>query len=217
MIAVVDYGMGNLRSVGKALELIGAEICVTGKREEIKKARGIVLPGVGAFIQAMKNLEQLNLISIIFDSVKKNKPLLGICLGMQLLFTESEEGGRCKGFGIVKGKVKRFGRGLKVPHMGWNNIKIKPIHSLQVNGCAKSNIKNKKSKILKGIPDSSYMYFVHSYYGEPENERLVLATAEYGVEFAAAISKDNIFGVQFHPEKSHSLGLRILENFCKLC
>lgn len=202
MIAVIDYEMGNLRSVSKALELFGARVCVTSDRGEIKKAEGLVLPGVGAFIQAMGNLKRLDLASVICDALRENKPFLGICLGMQLLFTESEEGGECKGLGIIKGRVRRFeGGGLKIPHMGWNNVKFKS--------------QNEKYKIFEGIPDNSYMYFVHSYYAQPEDESLILATAEYGIEFAAAIAKENIYATQFHPEKSHTLGLKILENFCK--
>jgi glutamine amidotransferase len=201
MIAVIDYGMGNLRSVGKALELVGAKVCVTADRRKIGKAKGIVLPGVGAFNHAMENLRHLNLISVISDTIRGNKPFLGICLGMQLLFPESEEGGRCKGLDIVEGKVRRFKVSLKVPHMGWNQI----------------NIKNEKSKILEGIPDNSYMYFVHSYYVIPEQKEMIATTTFYGREFTSAIIKDNIFGVQFHPEKSDRLGLKILENFCKLC
>ena len=201
MIVVIDYGMGNLRSVSKALELVGAKVCVSSDGKEIARAKAVVLPGVGAFMQAMENLKRLNLINVIEDTVKENKPFLGICLGMQLLFSESEEGGQCPGLGIIAGKVKRFKGDLKIPHIGWNQIKIK----------------NQNSGILKGIPGSSYMYFVHSYYGEPQDKRLISATTEYGVEFAAAICKDNIYATQFHPEKSHSLGLKILENFCKLC
>lgn len=196
--------MGNLRSVGKALELLGVRVCITSDKEEIKKAKGIVLPGVGAFIQAMENLKRLNLISVICDALGEKKPFLGICLGMQLLFSESEEGGKCKGLGMIEGRVRRFGPGdLKVPHMGWNNVKFKT--------------QNEQCKIFGGIPDNSYMYFVHSYYAEPKDESLVLATAEYGIEFTAAIAKDSIYATQFHPEKSHTLGLKILKNFCKLC
>lgn len=204
MIAIIDYGMGNLRSVSKALELLGAQVCITSDKGEIKKAKGIVLPGVGAFIQAMENLKRLNLTSVICDVLEKNKPFLGICLGMQLLFSESEEGGDCKGLGIIEGRVRRFGPGaLKVPHMGWNTVKFKA--------------QSEKYKIFDGISDNSYMYFVHSYYAEPKDKSLILATAEYGIEFTAAIAKKSIYATQFHPEKSHTLGLKILENFCKLC
>lgn len=204
MIAIIDYGMGNLRSVAKALETAGARgIRVTSSAALISNADKLVLPGVGAMQEAMRELRKLRLIEVI----KKNifiKPFLGICLGLQLLFTESQEGGKVGGLGIFKGRVKRFSQKLKVPHMGWNQIKD---HNL------KSKILN---PFLKNIPDNSYFYFCHSYYVVPEDKGLVALTTDYGIEFACAISSGNLFACQFHPEKSQRLGLRLLENFVKL-
>lgn len=201
MIAVVDYGMGNLRSVGKALEAAGAEVQVTGDAKDIDEASAIVLPGVGAFHRAMENLEKLDIVPSILKSIKGGKPFLGICLGLQLLFTESEEHGIHKGLDIIKGSVKGFGPGLKVPHMGWNQVKFK---------IQKSKI---KFNVLKDVPNNAFFYFVHTYYGEPKDKDVIAATTEYGKQFASAVHKDNVWGVQFHPEKSSSLGLKILENF----
>jgi len=201
MIAVIDYGMGNLRSVSKALESVGANVKVTSDPKEIDSAGAIVLPGVGAFKRAMTNLEELNIIPSIRKSIDENKPFLGICLGLQLLFTESEEHGTHKGLDIIKGRVKKFSTGLKVPHMGWNQIRIKDSGS-------KINLFNK-------IPDNSFFYFVHTYCVEPKDESVIRATTEYGRTFVSAVNKDNVWGVQFHPEKSSSLGLKIMENFCR--
>ena len=198
-VAVIDYGLGNLRSVSKALEAVGAKVKVTNRTEDITCASAILLPGVGAFKRAMDNLVRLNILPSINRMIKEGKPFLGICLGLQVLFTESEEHGRCKGLDVIKGRVKRFSADVKIPHMGWNQIKIK----------------NQKSriKIFKDIPDESYFYFVHSYYVEPQEEAVVVATTEYGQEFVSAVNKENVWGVQFHPEKSERLGLKILENF----
>ena len=201
MIAVIDYGMGNLRSVSKALETVGAQVKVTGNPEEIIEADAIVLPGVGAFYRGMKNLGNLGILPAIFKAIEEGKPFLGICLGLQLLFTESEEHGVNKGLGLIKGRVRKFEPTLKIPHMGWNKVKFK--------------MQNSKCKIFDGVPDESYFYFVHSYYVEPDDKDVILATTGYGVEFASAVAKGNIFGVQFHPEKSTGLGLKILENFVK--
>ena len=203
MIAIIDYGMGNLRSVNKGFEKMGYNSIVTRSKREIKKAKGVVLPGVGSFKDCMNNLMKLKLIDTVYEIIDYNKPFLGICLGLQILFTESEEFGRAKGLDIIKGKVVRFpeNSGLKIPHMGWNSINIR-----------------KNSPILEGIEDGSYFYFVHSYYGIPEKEKdVILSTTEYGVEFASSIVRDNIFAFQFHPEKSQGLGLRILKNFGDLC
>jgi len=209
MIAIVDYGMGNLRSVDKAFKKLGFETQVTGDRQEIEKAEGIVLPGVGAFKDCMDNLANLNLIDPIVESIKKGKPFLGICLGLQLLFSESEEFGVHKGLGIIKGRVKRFptdlsdsgssnGR-LKIPHMGWNRIKI-------IN----------KSPIYDGIDDGSYFYFVHSYYVIPEDRNVIATETYYGIKFVSSIWQENIFATQFHPEKSQKMGLMVLRNFGNL-
>ena len=203
MVAVIDYGMGNLRSVSKALETVGAEVKVTNNPEEIVKAEAIVLPGVGAFYRGMENLRNLGILPAIFKTVEEGKPFLGICLGLQLLFTKSEEHGINKGLGLIKGKVRRFEPALKIPHMGWNKVKLQiTSHKSQVG-------------IFDGVPNNSYFYFVHSYYVEPEDKNVILAATGYGVEFASAVTKGNIFGVQFHPEKSTGLGLKILENFVK--
>ncbi|MFQ5455499.1 MAG: imidazole glycerol phosphate synthase subunit HisH [Nitrospirota bacterium] len=202
MIAIIDYGMGNLRSVHKGFEILGYDAVITSDPVKIADASHIVLPGVGAFPDCMKNLEDLRLIDIVYKSIKIGKPFLGICLGLQILFTESEEFGIHKGLDIVKGKVVRFSstfNKLKVPHIGWNSINIK-----------------KDVPILNNIPDKSYLYFVHSYYTLPDNENLMATTTEYGVEFVSSIQRDNIFACQFHPEKSHNLGLKILENFGRI-
>ncbi|MEK6589562.1 MAG: imidazole glycerol phosphate synthase subunit HisH [Nitrospinota bacterium] len=208
MIAIIDYGMGNLRSVQKGFERAGHKAVVTGSPEEILVADGVVLPGVGAFRDCMKNLTEGNLIDTIYKVVQEGKPFLGICLGLQLLFTESEEFGIHKGLDIIKGRVIRFSfsnseprtLNLKVPHMGWNNISIK-----------------KDLHLFEGIPDSSFFYFVHSYYVIPEDGNVIASTTDYGVEFVSGISKDNILAFQFHPEKSQEMGLRILKNFGDFC
>lgn len=200
MIAVIDYGMGNLRSVAKALENVGAiDVRVTSRAEIICSSDKIVLPGVGASNEAMKELRRLKLIKVIKDNILK-KPFLGICLGLQLLFEESQEGERTKGLGIFKGKVLRFASGLKAPHMGWNNIKIE----------------NNDCPVLQGIPDDSYFYFCHSYYVAPKDKSIIATTTDYGLKFVSSISKDNLFACQFHPEKSQSAGLKILENFVRM-
>ncbi len=218
MIAVIDYGLGNLRSVSKALEGVGAKVEVTNNLQAIAKAKAIVLPGVGAFHRGMENLNRLNLISVIYEVIGRNIPFLGICLGMQLLFTEGEEQGLHKGLEVIKGRVKKFDfrdERLKIPHMGWNQIKLQA-------ASYKPQAKNKKPaacslQLFRGIPDGSYYYFVHSYYVELEDENIILATTEYGMKFTSAIAKGNVFGVQFHPEKSADLGLTILKNFISLC
>ena len=201
MIAVIDYGMGNLRSVSKAFEQFGAEVCVTNRISDIEKSGAIVLPGVGAFRKAMDNLSRLNILSYIRREVKYGKPFLGICLGMQLFFSESEEHGVNKGFDLIKGRVRRFDPSLKVPHMGWNQVKVQGRPS--------------GIRIFKGIPAGAYFYFVHSYYADPEDKDVIIGRTEYGSEFVSAINKDNIWGVQFHPEKSSLPGLKVLDNFCR--
>lgn len=200
MIAIVDYGMGNLRSVEKGFRKVGVSTKVTNKPEVIENADGVVLPGVGAFRDCMKELTNLKLVDAVVKTIKKNKPYLGICLGLQVLFSESEEFGKCRGLDIFRGKVMRFpANELKVPHMGWNDIKIQ-----------------KNNPLLSGIKDRTYFYFVHSFYIVPEDTSIISAVTDYGLEFASMICKDNIFAVQFHPEKSQTTGLRILENFSKV-
>jgi imidazole glycerol-phosphate synthase subunit HisH len=204
MIAIVDYGMGNLRSVKKAFETLGFLLIVTRDPEEILNSSGLVLPGVGAFGDCMKNLEDFGLVEPINLFIKSRKPFLGICLGLQLLFEQSEESPNVRGLGILKGKVIRFPRfeteRLKVPHMGWNQVESE--HPLS---------------LLKGIPKGSWFYFVHSYFPEPEDCSVIAGKTQYGVGFTSVVEKDNIFACQFHPEKSSTLGLKILENFALMC
>ncbi|MFA6320879.1 MAG: imidazole glycerol phosphate synthase subunit HisH [Candidatus Omnitrophota bacterium] len=202
MIAVIDYGMGNLRSVQKALEVVGGKTKVTSDPKDISKCDKIVFPGVGAFGEAMEELKRLKLVEPIKDAIGEGKPFLGLCLGLQLLFEDSEEDPGVKGLCVLEGESKRFkfkGNVLKVPHMGWNNITSK-----------KSNL---GAGILKGVPDGSYMYFVHSYYVEPKDKSVTLTTTDYGFDFVSGICKDNVYGFQFHPEKSQEIGLKILKNF----
>lgn len=209
MIAVIDYGLGNLRSVSKALEAVGAEVEVTNHSGKIAEAKAIVLPGVGAFHRGVKNLKSLGIAPSIFRAIGQGKPFLGICLGLQLLFTESEEHGRCKGLDVIKGKVKKFASRVKIPHMGWNQTKLK-------NPVTSNQKPEKTMALFDSLPNDSYFYFVHSYYVEPENDNVIAAVTDYGQEFVAAINKDNIWGVQFHPEKSGELGLKVLKNFLSL-
>jgi len=204
VIAIIDYDMGNLRSVQKGFERVGHKCIITRNPKDILDASHVVLPGVGAFKDCMENLQNYGLIEPILNVINDGKPFLGICLGLQLLFTESEEFGIHKGLDIIKGRVVRFDFSniegsddiIKVPHMGWNNIKI-----LQ------------DAPLLKDIPDNSYFYFVHSYYVVPEDEDVIATKTDYGIEFTSSIWKDNIFACQFHPEKSQKMGSMILKNF----
>ena len=201
MIAIIDYGMGNIHSVKKALELYGADVLVTNKPQDIASSEKIILPGVGAFDDAASELGKQGLAEVIKDEVKKKKPFLGICLGMQLLFESSEEAKTKKGLGILKGGVKKFPKGeFNVPHMGWNQVKLTP-----------------ECPIFRDMPGDPYLYFCHSYYPLPEDKKINAATCEYGIDFTAAVWQGNVFGVQFHPEKSQGEGLKIMENFVKLC
>ena len=198
MIAIIDYGMGNLRSVQKALEKVGAQVRITQKAEDIRGAAKLILPGVGAMRPAMEKLDALGLIAAVKQAISDGKPFLGICLGLQLLFEKSDEGGDVKGLGILKGKVERFSSAKqKVPHMGWNQLKIK----------------DTDNRLFKGIPQKSNVYFCHSYFARPADGKIVAATTDYGVEFASTVTAGNIYGVQFHPEKSQTVGLKILGNF----
>ena len=199
MIAIIDYGMGNLRSVQKALENVGARTQVTQKREDIRKASKVVLPGVGAMRPAMKRLNEIGLIPTLKESIEEGKPFLGICLGFQLLFERSDEGGDVEGLSILQGRVRRFSS-LKVPHMGWNQLKIKPAFDC----------------LFRGFEDLSKLYFCLWYYVQPREERITAATTDYGVVFASFVHSRNIYGVQFHPEKSQAVGLTILKNFKEL-
>ena len=201
MIAIIDYGMGNLRSVQKGLERVGFDAVVTRNVSEIHAARGVVLPGVGAFSACMGNLGEFGLIEPIRGIIRAHKPFLGICLGFQLLFSESEEFGKQKGLDLFSGKVVGFhaNEELKVPHMGWNRLD-----------------KQKDSPFLDGIANGDYVYFVHSFYVVPEDRGIVATTTNYGTPFVSSIATDRLFACQFHPEKSQELGLRILANFGRL-
>lgn len=195
MICVIDYGVGNLRSITRGLERAGATVKLTRSIEDVSEAEAVVLPGVGAFRDALENLEPLK--ERLLQEVKGGKPLLGICLGLQLLFEESAEGGHAKGLALIKGRVVRLPSNVKVPHIGWNTIEVR-----------------KECPLLSGV-GNAYLYFVHSYYAVPEEEGVVAATTRYGVEFPSVIWKENIFATQFHPEKSGEVGLRILRNFVR--
>ncbi len=211
-IGVVDYGMGNLRSVSKALESLGHPAVVSGEAAVLSRCAGIVLPGVGAFRDCMRNLDRQGLLPFLSDVLAEDRPFLGICLGFQVLFSESEEFGRHEGIGFFPGRVLRFPAGLrgpapyggmaplKVPHMGWNRVDVSMDHP-----------------VLRGIDNGTYFYFVHSYYVEPEDPSTVAGRTSYGIPFASAVGKGNLLAVQFHPEKSQGAGLAVLSNFGRLC
>jgi glutamine amidotransferase len=207
VIAIIDYGMGNLRSVQKAFEKLGYKAKVTDNTDDLNNAEKIVLPGVGAFKDAKNGLEQRGLIEPILKGIRSGKPFLGICLGLQLLFTKSMENGEHDGLNLIPGTVVRFSRTdkdvctatIKIPHMGWNQILLK-----------------KDIPILKGIPSDTYMYFVHSYYVCPEEETDIATETDYGTRFTSMVWRENIFATQFHPEKSQKHGLTILKNFAEL-
>lgn len=202
MIAIVDYDAGNIKSVEKALQYIGADSFVTRDTDKILQADQVIVPGVGAFGDAMGKMNTYGLTEVLQDVAKKGTPILGICLGLQLFFDESEESGdNVSGLGLLPGKIVRFPetKGYKIPHMGWNSIHINP-----------------ESRLLRGIPEDSYVYFVHSYYLKADRKEDVAATTEYIVDVHAAAEHDNIFATQFHPEKSGETGLQILKNFVAL-
>lgn len=201
MIAIIDYGMGNLASVQKGLARAGYDSVIAEDPEKVSTAGGIILPGVGAFAAGMKNLKMRGFIPEIKKYVQEGKPLLGICLGMQLLFEESEENGMYQGLGIFSGRVVKFNLPdvFKVPHMGWNQIRIE-----------------KEFPLFKRIPSDAYFYFVHSYYAVPEKDSLVGGVTNYGLDFPAAVGDGRVFGVQFHPEKSSAYGRQVLKNFGEL-
>ncbi len=199
-IVIVDYGSGNLRSVQKGFERAGYESVISGSPSVVADASHLVVPGVGAFPDCMKNLDALHLLKPISEAIRGGKPYLGICLGLQILFSEGMEFGPHPGLGILPGAVIRFPENaLKVPHMGWNRIRIE-----------------KKSPFLEGIPDGAYFYFVHSYYGDPKENGWVTTTTEYGVRFPSSVSRGPLFACQFHPEKSQQMGLKLLSNFARL-
>lgn len=200
MIAVVDYGMGNLKSVSKALEHLGANVHVTRDARTIGKASHLVLPGVGAFPECLKNLTHLDLVEPIKEFIASGKPFLGICLGFQLLFDESDEWGPSPGLGMLPGRVRAFPRYLnRVPHMGWNQI-----------------IKRGSPRLFAGIEDGAYFYFVHSFYVEPADATLNATMTDYGLTFSSSIEQKNLFACQFHPEKSQTVGLKVLKNFIEI-
>ena len=212
MIIVVDYGMGNLRSVSKALESLGASVRVTSDPRDVARAEKLILPGVGAFDAAMRELAARKLVEPVKAAIAAGKSYLGICLGLQLLFECSEEGD-VPGLGVLRGAVKRFSfnsalrtphSALKIPHMGWN----------QVRGTGKGE--REDCPLLNGIPDESYFYFVHSYYADPADRSLVALETEYGTRFASMVWKEKLFATQFHPEKSQAVGLQLLKNFIEL-
>ncbi len=198
MIAIIDYGAGNIQSVSKALRHIGCDCFVTREREEILKADAAVLPGVGSFGDTVDSLNKFGIKDTAVEFIKSGKPFLGICLGLQLLFPESEESPGAQGLGVFEGSITKIpnGGGLKIPHMGWNSISI-----------------NKDSRLFAGIADNPYVYFVHSYFLHAADRKIVAAQTEYGVTIDAAIECGNVFATQFHPEKSGGVGLRILKNF----
>jgi glutamine amidotransferase len=204
MIVIIDYGMGNLRSINKAFERLNIKTLISSKKEDIDKADKLILPGVGHFSNGMKNLNDLNIIELLLNRITIDKvPVLGICLGMQLFTTFSEEGS-VAGLGLIDGKTVRFDfagndKNLKVPHMGWNTVQIK-----------------KENKLLDSLNDEELFYFVHSYHITCNDKKDVLTTTTYGYEFVSAVQRDNIYGTQFHPEKSHTMGLKILQNFSQI-
>jgi glutamine amidotransferase len=204
-IAIIDYGAGNLRSVQKAFQKLGFSAEITKDKASIRGAKGIVLPGVGSFDAAINELRELSLEGVIEEAIALSKPFLGICLGLQHLFGTSEEGNQ-RGLAILQGEVKKFNfsgtpwESLSIPHMGWNRLLIKH-----------------RSPILEGIEDGAMVYFAHSYYAVPKDKMLVSTATDYGIEFTSSIRKDNLFGIQFHPEKSGEVGLKIIKNFGELC
>lgn len=199
MITVVDYKLNNLRSIENTLRRLGHEVRVTSNPEDVQTAEKLILPGVGAFRDAMKNLLELQLLEPFLDRARSGVSTLGICLGMHLLFTESEEFGLYKGLNLIPGRVVRLPMNLRVPHMGWNQLHPK-----------------RRDKFIEGVAESSFVYFVHSYYVEPAAPDIVLATTDYGIEFPAIVHSKNIWATQFHPEKSQHVGERLLENFARL-
>ncbi|HJC38988.1 MAG TPA: imidazole glycerol phosphate synthase subunit HisH [Candidatus Mediterraneibacter faecigallinarum] len=201
MIAIIDYDAGNIKSVEKALLLLGQEVVITGGREEILKADKVILPGVGAFGDAMANLRKTGLDQVIREVTGRGTPFLGICLGLQLLFERSGEAPGVEGLGILKGEILRIpdSEGLKIPHMGWNSLHLE-----------------NDGRLFRGISEGAYVYFVHSYYLKAADESIVKASTEYSTHIHASVEKDNVFACQFHPEKSSDVGIQILRNFVKL-
>lgn len=201
MIAIIDYDAGNIKSVEKALQKLGQEVVITREADVILNADKVILPGVGAFGDAMANLKKYHLDDVIYQVVEKNIPFLGICLGLQLLFEKSDESKGVPGLGILKGEILRIpdGDNLKIPHMGWNSLKLQ-----------------NEGRLFRGLEENPYVYFVHSYYLKAQDESIVKATTEYSTHIHASVEKGNVFACQFHPEKSSDVGLQILRNFVEL-
>lgn len=199
MIVIIDYGVGNIRSLYNAFVRLGFNVKVSNKVKDINESNAVILPGVGAYKGAMNNLYSLNLINCIKENINNGKPILGICLGMQLLYEKSYEDGETLGLGVLKGEIVKFNKDIKVPHMGWNNL-----------------VKGNMNSIAEGISNNDYVYFVHSYYLKPENSNEVVLWTSYGVDVPAVVRKDNVIGMQFHPEKSGGTGVKLLSNFGEL-
>lgn len=201
MVAIIDYDAGNIKSVEKAMQLLGQEVKITRDRDEIMSADHVILPGVGAFGDAMEKLHQYGLVEVIHEVTKKGTPFLGICLGLQLLFERSDEAPGVEGLGVLKGDILKLPdkEGYKIPHMGWNSLDFP-----------------REGRLFKGLGEHPYVYFVHSYYLKAEDEKIVKAVTEYGVQIDASVEQGNIFACQFHPEKSSDVGLQILKNFAAL-
>jgi len=198
VIAVIDYGGGNLRSVVNAIKNLGFELVVTDNPDDLKNAMAVILPGVGAAADTMKGLEETKMADAIRRLVEEEKPLLAVCVGLQVLLSATEEGGWYECLGLVEGVVKKLPSGLKIPHMGWNQVAQKNNHW-----------------IFKDIPDGADFYFVHSYYAQPENESVIVGTTDYGVSLCSVLARDNLVATQFHPEKSGRCGLKMYDNFLK--
>jgi imidazole glycerol-phosphate synthase subunit HisH len=198
MISIIDYGAGNLRSVINAVTKLGYQAAITSRPEEILQAQAVIFPGVGAAGDTMSSLYKLGLTQVIQQLVAENRPLLGICIGLQVLFTGTEEGGWHECLNIIPGRVAKLPAGLKVPHMGWNQVKQKIAHP-----------------VFADVPDGADFYFVHSYYGKPEDKSVIAAETDYGLEFCSAIARGNLVATQFHPERSGDLGLRVYDNFIR--
>ena len=197
-IAIIDYGVGNLRSVEKAFTATGCKAIVTANDRELQNAERLVLPGVGAFAACMKALTERGFDQLVRERVKQGTPLLGVCVGMQMLFEESYEFGRAAGLGLLKGRVRQFGDDLVVPHVGWNQVRRRATHPL-----------------FEGIADQSFFYFVHSFYCEPKDDDVSIGETDYGTTYASVVAFENVCGVQFHPEKSQTAGLQLLRNFAR--
>ena len=198
MITIVDYGAGNLRSVANAIARLGYEAKITNRPDDVLAARVVVLPGVGAAADTMQNLEALGMVEAISHFIAEGRPFLGVCIGLQILFTGTEEGGGHKCLGVIPGQVRKLPPRLKIPHMGWNQVKQKTVHP-----------------IFEGIPDEANFYFVHSYYAEPDESSLVAGETEYGIPFCSIVARGNLVATQFHPEKSGEFGLKMYDNFIK--